>query len=56
MIATVDCIMCTACYEVCKEDALNVKPGGQVKIDEVLCNNCGECVKVCPVDAIIEVE
>lgn len=25
------------------------------KIDPLLCTNCGECVKVCPTNAIVDV-
>jgi heterodisulfide reductase subunit A-like polyferredoxin len=46
-----NCIGCRACTTVCKHSAIKVE-GNKVTIDEVKCQNCGDCLKVCPMEAI----
>ncbi|MEA2089321.1 MAG: 4Fe-4S binding protein [Thermoproteota archaeon] len=41
------CIECGECEEACRFDAIT-----DLKIDPVLCEGCGVCVLVCPVEAI----
>lgn len=47
-IAPKVCIQCRKplCVESCPVQALSQR-GRVVRIDETLCNGCGECVKVC---------
>ena len=49
-------ISCRSCGEVCEKEAITFKLiiGGkaQVNIDNSLCNGCGECVHICPAQAI----
>jgi len=49
-------IVCRSCGEVCEVSAIEFKLviGGssQVNINSAVCNGCGECVHVCPAQAI----
>lgn len=48
-----DCIGCGMCEGVCQKGAVERVPGEiPVKIDRGLCNNCLECTKVCPTNAL----
>jgi NADH-quinone oxidoreductase subunit G len=54
------CIMCEKCVHTCNEiigaTALYVKPGGYKSIIDIKmsrCEQCGECISVCPVGALI---
>ena len=41
------CIQCQRCEESCRFNAVN-----DLKIDDVLCEGCGLCAYICPVEAI----
>lgn len=43
-----NCIKCRACLNECTIGAINPKT---FEIDRKICNNCGNCIKVCPVNA-----
>ena len=49
-------IVCRACGDVCDTRAIQfqLQTGGRAKpdIDPTLCNGCGACVAVCPVQAV----
>ncbi len=49
-------ILCRSCGEVCEVDAIEFKllVGGmsQISTDTTACNGCGECVHICPAQAI----
>ncbi|MCQ0988819.1 4Fe-4S dicluster domain-containing protein [Jiella marina] len=49
-------IYCRSCVESCEPGALSIRPalGGRahVAIDAALCTGCGECVSICPAEAI----
>jgi len=54
------CIMCEKCVHTCNETigaaALYIKPGGYkstIDIKMSKCEECGECISVCPVGALI---
>jgi len=57
------CIMCEKCTHVCNEvigdDAIELKFGGYNSTivpkgsDQLDCTNCGECIAVCPVGALV---
>ena len=59
------CIMCEKCVRVCTEivgdDVLAISAGGysstiiNTKLDEK-CSNCGECMSVCPVGALVSTD
>jgi len=59
------CIMCEKCVRVCTEivgdDVLAISAGGysstiiNTKLDEN-CSNCGECMSVCPVGALVSTD
>jgi len=41
------CIQCRKCEEICRFNAIN-----DLKIDPVLCEGCGLCAYICPVEAV----
>ena len=50
-------IVCRACSDppcarVCPENALKVRPGGGVILDQSKCIGCGHCVEACTIGAI----
>lgn len=47
------CDGCELCVPVCKRKAIKVI-GGVAIIDREKCRNCGQCIVVCPFDAILE--
>jgi len=48
------CIFCGKCLEVCNKKAINpdLKNTDGYKIDSLVCNLCGDCIKTCPTGAI----
>ncbi|MBU0945097.1 MAG: 4Fe-4S binding protein [Proteobacteria bacterium] len=48
------CLACdpAPCVAACPTGCLKQRPGGGVTIRRKLCIRCGDCVDVCPVDAI----
>ncbi len=50
-VITDECIACGACIPECSEDAIS--EGDIYVIDPELCDNCGSCADVCPVDCCI---
>ena len=46
------CIGCTHCIQTCPTEALRVKEGRAVLLQN-RCIDCGKCMQVCPVNAII---
>ena len=52
---TEECIMCDVCVDVCPKNA--IKPGDPLyQIDPNLCDDCGDCTKVCPVEACVPLD
>ena len=47
------CNACTLCVTTCQDKALVMVDGLPVR-DDNRCTSCGDCIKVCPVDAMIE--
>ena len=49
-------VYCDSCRDACETDAIKVKPrlGGtvEIRIDLDPCTACGQCISVCPADAI----
>jgi len=49
-------VVCQSCYEVCEHGAIefSLKMGGvpSINLNTDQCNGCGECVSICPKDAI----
>ncbi len=57
------CIMCEKCVHTCNEiigtAALYIKPGGyksQIDIKMSRCEQCGDCISVCPVGALVSTD
>jgi Fe-S-cluster-containing hydrogenase component 2 len=60
MIMIIDtdiCIQCEACIEYCTVRAIGIEDG-ETRIDQELCTECNNCLRVdvCPVDAIVQNE
>ncbi|RIK08883.1 MAG: hypothetical protein DCC49_08185 [Acidobacteria bacterium] len=51
-----DCLGCGACEIPCEQGAITQGDDFQIAfvIDPLLCNDCGECIPVCSVDALVE--
>ena len=45
-----DCIACGLCEAECKQNCISEADGKYV-IDAAKCVDCGDCAKVCPVEA-----
>lgn len=49
-------IVCRACGDACDTEAITfeLQTGGRAepRVDQQLCNGCGECLAVCPEDAV----
>src|SRR5450631_1856451 len=41
---------CIACVERCEPEAIKLIPGVGIRINSQLCNGCGNCEYVCPVE------
>lgn len=41
---------CFACIDHCPKEAVNIALGVGVVIDPELCDGCGQCAAVCPID------
>ena len=41
---------CFACIDHCPKEAVNIALGLGIVVDPELCDGCGECAAVCPVD------
>ncbi len=48
-----NCNGCELCLPVCKRKAIEIKDGVAI-IDKEKCKYCGQCIVVCPFDAIVE--
>ena len=53
------CCGCTACYAICPENAISMQSDEEgflyPVIDESQCVRCYQCLKVCPIKAVIAV-
>ena len=49
------CIQCGKCARTCKQGAISQNAKGVFVIDKKLCNGCGECVAVCPMQVMVKV-
>jgi MinD superfamily P-loop ATPase len=47
------CSKCNKCYELCRFDAVKKSESNHFSIDELACEGCGVCVRLCPENAII---
>jgi pyruvate formate lyase activating enzyme len=45
-------VECGWCIQVCKLGAIKEDGNGKVDINRKLCNNCGDCVEICPSKAL----
>ena len=48
---TEDCIACGSCTVECTAGA--IIEGDLYSVDPAKCNGCGDCVRICPMDACI---
>lgn len=47
------CIQCEERYCLkCPEKAMSLGPSGQIVVSPTVCNQCGVCVKACPIGAV----
>ncbi len=53
-VITDECIACGACIPECPEEAIS--EGDIYVIDPELCNDCGSCAEICPVDCCLPAE
>ncbi len=51
-VAEIECSMCGACIEECRERALSLQQNGGPVIDREKCLYCGHCIKVCPTGSL----
>lgn len=51
-IITEECIMCDVCVGECPENAIQAGDPLYL-INPELCNECGDCAEVCPVEACV---
>lgn len=52
---TLSGVMCESCADICEQRAIRFVRRGAIKqplIDADACSGCGECLSVCPADAI----
>lgn len=51
-----ECLGCGACEIPCEPGAITQGTDFQIAyvVDPLLCNDCGECIPVCPVEALVE--
>nr|MBN1229744.1 4Fe-4S binding protein [Anaerolineae bacterium] len=54
MMITEECIVCSACQTECKKGGIYYDDATErYVIDAELCDGCGACTEVCPVDCIV---
>ncbi|MFN8103167.1 MAG: 4Fe-4S binding protein [Acidimicrobiia bacterium] len=55
LIVTSDCLGCGACEIVCPTGAISQSDDFRIayQVAPLLCNDCVECISVCPVDALV---
>jgi len=46
-----ECIQCGKCFDVCRFDGIDVV-NGKYTVNELNCEGCGYCARVCPTEAI----
>ena len=50
------CLGCGACESACGQQAISQSDSYPILyvVDPLVCNDCGDCVRVCPVSAIVD--
>jgi len=41
---------CFSCIDRCPQEAISISAGVGIAVDSALCDGCGECVLVCPIE------
>ncbi|MCQ2397938.1 MAG: selenium-dependent xanthine dehydrogenase [Sphaerochaetaceae bacterium] len=53
IVRPVVCIQCGTCARACSKRAITKNRFGTFTVDKMLCDGCGDCIEVCPLDILV---